>query len=99
MTKSALFTVKLEPSLRDQFMAEAEAADRPASQIIRDFMRDFVKRQQEARDHDAWFRSAVAQGLADADDPATVPIPHDDVMVERRQWRAALAKRAGERPT
>lgn len=43
MAKEAMFTLKLEPELREQFMAEAQATDRPASQIVREFMRDFVK--------------------------------------------------------
>src|SRR3546814_5837594 len=35
MSKEVQFTMKLEPELRDQFMAEAEAAHRPASQVVR----------------------------------------------------------------
>ena len=52
--KEAVFTLKLEAELRDAFMAEAEASHRPASQIVRDFMRDFIKTQQDQRDYDAW---------------------------------------------
>lgn len=36
MSKQAVFTMKLEPELRAEFMAEAEAAHRPASQVLRD---------------------------------------------------------------
>jgi len=43
MTKEAVFTVKLEAELRDAFMAEARASHRPASQLVRDFMREFVQ--------------------------------------------------------
>ena len=46
MAKEAVFTVKLETDLRDAFTAEAEAAHRPASQIVREFMREFVQRQR-----------------------------------------------------
>ena len=35
MSKEVQFTMKVEPELRDQFMAEAEAAHRPASQVNR----------------------------------------------------------------
>lgn len=80
MAKEAVFTVKLEPELRDAFAAEAEAADRPASQIVREFMREFVQRQREAREHDAWFRAEVQKAL---DDPRS-GIPHDAVMNETR---------------
>ncbi len=47
MAKEAVFTMKLEPELRDAFMAAAAAADRPASQIVRELMRDFVQQDQD----------------------------------------------------
>lgn len=47
MSKEAVFTMKLEPELRDAFMAAAQAADRPASQIVREFMRDYVQQDRE----------------------------------------------------
>lgn len=96
MAKEAMFTLKLEPELREQFMAEAEAADRPASQIVREFMRDYVKRQREAREHDAWFREQVERGVRDADDPAVRRIPHDEVAAKWRRRRADLERSVGE---
>jgi predicted transcriptional regulator len=60
MSKEAVFTMKLEPELRDAFMAEAEASHRPASQILRDLMREFIQRQREARDYEAFLRGKVA---------------------------------------
>lgn len=42
----AVFTMKLEPELRDSFM---DAADRPASQVVRELMRDDIERQQQYR--------------------------------------------------
>lgn len=59
MTKAAIFTMKLEPDLRAEFMAEAQASHRPASQIVRDLMRDFVRQQREQRDHDAFLQHKV----------------------------------------
>lgn len=59
MAKEAVFTMKLEPELRDEFMAEAEAADRPASQIVRELMREFVRRQKEARAYEHFVRRKV----------------------------------------
>lgn len=64
MPKQAVFTMKLEPELRDEFMAEAEASHRPASQVMRELMRDFVQRQREAREYDAYLRSKVEAGRA-----------------------------------
>jgi predicted transcriptional regulator len=59
MAKEAVFTMKLEPELREEFMAEAQALDRPASQVVRDLMREFVHRQREAREHEAFVRAKV----------------------------------------
>lgn len=97
MPKEAMFTLKLEPELREQFMAEAAAADRPASQIIREFMRDFVRQQRAAREHDEWFRAEIEQAMREADDPSVKRIPQEEVSTKWRRQRAELVKRAGER--
>ena len=76
MSKEAVFTMKLEAELRADFIAEAQAADRPASQILRQLMRDFVKQQRQARDYDAFLEKKVeiartsvleGKGLGNAD--------------------------------
>lgn len=59
MPKEAVFTMKLEPELRNDFMAEAQVAHRPASQILRELMREFVQRQRQARDYDAFLEQKV----------------------------------------
>lgn len=59
MSKQAVFTMKLEPELRKEFMAEAEAAHRPASQIMRDMMRQYVQTQREAREYEAFLQRKV----------------------------------------
>ena len=59
MSKEAVFTMKLEPDLRNDFMQEAEAAHRPASQILRELMREFVQRQRSAREYDAFLQQKV----------------------------------------
>ena len=57
MPKQAVFTLKLESELRDQFMAEA--AHRPASQIVREMMRQFVQTQRETREYKAFLQRKV----------------------------------------
>ena len=59
MSKEAVFTMKLEPELRADFMSETEAVHRPASQVLRELMREFVQRQRAARGHDDFLRSKV----------------------------------------
>lgn len=60
MPKQAVFTMKLEAELRDAFMAEAEAIDRPASQIVREMMRDFIERRiAEKASYEEFLRQKV----------------------------------------
>jgi hypothetical protein len=89
MAKEAVFTVKLETELRDAFLAEAEAVHQPASQLVRQFMREFIRDRQEAREHDAWFRTEVQKAL---DDPSP-RIPHDEVMRETLEIIERIAGR------
>lgn len=95
MAKEAVLTVKLESELRDAFAAEAEALDRPASQLIREFMREFVERQRASRAHEAWFRTEVRRAMK-AEDAGQ---PHDAVMRKARAAvdRVAQAKKRPQR--
>src|SRR5690625_2440720 len=52
-SKNSVFTMKLESELHEEFMAEAKACHRPAAQIVREFMRDFVRSQRDTRAYDA----------------------------------------------
>ena len=83
MPKEAVFTVKLESELRDAFAEEAAAAHRPASDLVRGFMREFVERQRDARQHDKWFRTQVQRAI---DDPS--PTIAQDVVA--RETRAMI---------
>ena len=42
MAKEVQMSIKMEPELRDQFMAVASGHHRPAAQIIRDLMRLYI---------------------------------------------------------
>lgn len=64
MSKEAVFTMKLEPELRAEFMAAAEAAHRPASQVMRELMRDFIRQQRQAQDYDEYLQAKVDAGCA-----------------------------------
>jgi Ni/Co efflux regulator RcnB len=65
MAKEAVFTMKLEPELRDAFMADAEEVDRPASQIVRELMRDYLrKREEEKRSYNDFVRRKVERSRA-----------------------------------
>lgn len=92
MSKEAVFTMKLEPDLRAEFIAEAEAAHRPASQILRELMREFVQRQRDAREYDDFLRSKVEAGRVSM--RAGRGKTNDKVEAEFAARRARVASKA-----
>jgi predicted transcriptional regulator len=79
------FTFRVDQELKTVFTTAAHANDRPGSQLLRDFMRDYVERAE----HDAWFRAEVEQSLQEADDANVKLIPHAEVL---RKWKARRAE-------
>ena len=75
MSKEAIFTMKLEPELRADFMQEAQAIHRSAPQVVCELMREFVQRQREVRKYDEFLarkvaaaRSSMQAGVAHSND-------------------------------
>ena len=62
----ATFTFRVDESLKDLFTAAAKSRDRTGAQLLRDFMRDFVREQEEAALRETWFRHQVQIGLDSA---------------------------------
>lgn len=89
------FTFRIDDDLKSAFAEAAKAQDRTAAQLLRVLMREAVQRQQDAREHDAWFRREVEQAVREAADPRTRRIPHEEVRTDWRQQRAELMRRAG----
>ena len=79
------FTFRVDQELKNAFTEAARAIDRPGSQLLRDFMRDYVERAK----HDVWFRAEVEQSLKEADDPNVELVPHEEVV---RKWQARRGK-------
>lgn len=94
MSKHAVFTMKLEPELREAFVAEAEAAHRPASQVVRELMREYVRARREARGYDAFLDRKVA--IARDERERGLGSPNDEVEAVFAARRAALLGDAAE---
>ena len=62
----ATFTFRVDDELKSNFASVAKSLDRSGAQLLRDYMRDIVRRQREAEEHDAWFREQVQIGLGSA---------------------------------
>ena len=93
MPKDAVFTMKLEPELREQFMAAAEAAHRPASQVLRELMREFLQRQRETREYNEFLHRKVE--LARAQAHAGRSYSNEEVEAEFAARRAELLRKVG----
>ncbi|EXI75269.1 MAG TPA: antitoxin of toxin-antitoxin stability system [Candidatus Accumulibacter phosphatis] len=92
MPKEAVFAMKLEPELRAEFMAEGAAAHRPASQVLRELMREFVQRQRAAREYDDFLRRKV--DAARLSISAGLGRSNDEVEDEFAARRARVASQA-----
>lgn len=85
------FTFRVEDELKEAFAIAAKAQDRTAAQLIRDYMRDYIRQQAEKADYDAWFRAQVQAAL---DDPRP-GIPAEEVEAEFAARRAETLARMG----
>lgn len=87
----ATFTFRVDEALKNEFSRAAKSRDRTGAQLLRDFMRDFVRQQQEITEHDAWFRSQVQAGL-DAANTGEV-ISAEEVEAEAAIWHAETRRK------
>ena len=58
----ATFTFRVDETLKDQFATAAKGRDRTGAHLLRDFMRDFVRQQQDATDQRAETRHKPEAG-------------------------------------
>jgi hypothetical protein len=91
MSKAAVFTMKIEPALREAFMAEAEASHRPASQVVRELMRDYVAQQRDRRERIEFLQRKVDIARASIRDGHD--LSNETVEAEFDARRAGLADR------
>lgn len=85
------FTFRVDEALKSQFATAAKERDRTGAQLLRDFMREFVRQREEAAEHDAWFRHQVQVGLDSAN--AGNLIPAAEVEAKFAAKRAATRRR------
>jgi predicted transcriptional regulator len=48
MTKDSGLRIRVQRDLRDRFLEVCRAQDKPAAQVLRQFMREYVERQESA---------------------------------------------------
>lgn len=79
------FTFRVEKDLKENFVTIAKSMDRKGAQLLRDYMRDFVRQQTEKEEHDTWFREQMQVGLEAAN--AGDVISAEEVEAEAAAWR------------
>ena len=86
----ATFTFRVEEELKAAFTEAAKTHDQTSAQLLRKFMRDYVKQQQEAAEYDAWFRRKVQKAVDSAN--AGELLSGDDVEAEFATLRKEARK-------
>jgi predicted transcriptional regulator len=83
------FTFRVDEALKSAFTDAAKAHDRPGSQLLRDFMREYV----EKAEYDTWFRAEVEEALRESDNLDAEWVSHEDVEAEWEVRKAELLAR------
>jgi predicted DNA-binding protein len=52
MTKSAALRIRIEPELHQQFIEVCRSEDKPAAQVLREFMREYIREHHTAAQTD-----------------------------------------------
>ena len=89
----ATFTFRVDEELKARFTEAAKAHDRTGAQLLRDFMRDYVRRREEEAEYDTWFRRQVEAGIASAN--AGHLTPAEEVDAEFAARRAETLRKLG----
>ncbi|MBV5291123.1 MULTISPECIES: hypothetical protein [Curvibacter] len=97
MPKNAELTLKLEPALRDAFIAAAKASHQPAEQILQDLVQGFVQRQQQTREYETYLHDKVTTAREQVRTGQYHPASEVEARFAAR--RAALQARAGRAGT
>lgn len=87
----AVLIIELEPELRDSFMTAAAAADQPASEVMRELMRDYIACHQRVQQHRAYLDRKVE--LARAQRDAGQYVTNEDVEAQAAARRGTLRVR------
>lgn len=81
--------VRVDDDLKNAFADAAKSMDRTTSQLLRDFMRDYVKTHADAKEYDSWLRQKVNEGVANARAGRVGPAEQVEVRLAKRRAGAA----------
>lgn len=87
----ATFTFRVDDTLKSEFTRVAKARDRSGAQLLRDFMREVVRQQEDAEEYERWFRERIRQAVESANAGNLIPAQEVEAAFSAR--RAALRSR------
>lgn len=86
--REATFTFRVDETLKSEFTTAAKASDRTGAQLLRDFMREFIKKEQEEAEYDAWYRQQVEIARFAVKEGRTISA--EEVEAEAAEWRKSV---------
>jgi predicted transcriptional regulator len=89
------FTFRVSDELKARFTEKARSHDRTGAQLLREFMRDYVRGRGEEPGYDAWFRRQVERARESAN--AGRLIAAEDVEAEFKARRAKTRRKLRSR--
>lgn len=87
----ATINFRVNNELKDQFEKAVEFSDMTGSQVLRDFMRNYVESSREKREYEAWLVANVQRGLAQI--AAGCTISHEEVKSRAAARRERMLNR------
>jgi len=87
----ATITIRVDEALKNEFAKAAKSRDRTGAQLLRDFMRSYVREQKAQTEHEAWFHRQVQAGQQAAD--AGELLTSDAVEADAAAWRAHIQQK------
>jgi hypothetical protein len=88
--KDESFNFRVDPELKAEFQSATEAADKPAAQVLRDFMRTYVERHRQ--------HTLVAEARRQARLIAARAVDPSSDEAEVMRWIEDVAGTDGETP-
>jgi len=87
----ATINFRVNDELKDQFEKAVEFSDMTGSQVLRDFMRNYVESARTKREYEAWLVENVQKGLVQVAAGRTVP--HETVKARAAARRERMLNR------
>ena len=91
----ATFTFRVDSELKEAFTKAAQSRDRTSAQLLRDFMRDYVREQMPQMTYDEWFAAKVEAGMRDGREGRIISHEESKIRSEARR-RELLAMSRGK---